>query len=41
MKKPKNIYTVEANEIARKTYKIQATTEDEALQNLFLFLRLE
>ena len=32
MKKQTNIYIVEANEIARKTYKIQAITEDEALQ---------
>jgi hypothetical protein len=32
VEKPINIYTVEASEVARKTYRIQANTEDEALQ---------
>ena len=32
MKNQLKIYTVEASEVARKTYRIQANTEDEALQ---------
>jgi hypothetical protein len=32
MEKPINIYTVKTSQVVRKTYRIQATTEDDALQ---------
>jgi hypothetical protein len=32
VEKPINIYTVETSQVSRTTYRIQANTEDEALQ---------